>query len=562
MPDAVANPYQADILAIDDTPENLQLLSQLLSDRQYKVRSVTKGKTALRAAQAAPPDLILLDINMPEMGGYEVCEHLKAHDNTREIPVIFISALGETLDKVRAFEVGGVDFVTKPFQVEEVIARIETHLQICRLRQQLQAQNVQLQQEIRDRQHAQETFSKAFRASPSPITITTLDSGQFLEVNQSFLNLSGYTRSEVIGFHLDELNLGLDPETYRKGRSRLEQAGAIHNWEMELRTKTGDLRTVLISLERIELQGHRCALAIANDITERKRLENEFISLVSHELKTPMNSMIGALDLLGTGQLGNLTDQGQRLVNMAINNAERLVRLVNDILDLERMKSGTLTLHPQICHLPDLFEQAAAVMQPLAQAAQVRLLVAPVDVTLQVDGDRIQQLLTNLLSNAIKFSPAGGTISLHAQVEHEARVPFEKNQALNNPQSPIPNPKFEPPQLADQNQPEAHHPAAPILPASLHLTVRDQGRGIPPEKLSLIFDRFQQVDTSDARAKGGTGLGLAICRQIVQQHRGHIWATSTPGEGSTFHVVLPLVPADAATAVEQCRGEPHPHHQK
>lgn len=158
MSDPATKVYRADILAIDDKPENLQLLSQLLAERNYKVRSVTKGTTALRAAQAAPPDLIVLDINMPEMGGYEVCKRLKAHELTREIPVIFISALGETLDKVKAFRVGGVDFVTKPFQVEEVLARIETHLQLCSLRRQLQEQNQQLQQEIRDRQRAEEAL--------------------------------------------------------------------------------------------------------------------------------------------------------------------------------------------------------------------------------------------------------------------------------------------------------------------------------------------------------------------------------------------------------------------
>ncbi|NER84116.1 MAG: response regulator, partial [Leptolyngbya sp. SIO1D8] len=416
MPKLADQPYRADILAIDDTPENLQLLSQLLTDRAYKVRSVTKGKTALRAAQAAPPDLILLDINMPEMGGYEVCEQLKADERTREIPVIFISALGETLDKVRAFQVGGVDFVTKPFQVEEVLARIETHLQLCSLRKQLQVQNQQLQQEIRDRKIAQETFTKAFRSSPSPIAITTLEAGRFLEVNLSFLRLSGYTRNEVIGYRIDELDLGLDMNRYAEGLAQLEDVGVLHNWEFELRTKTGDYRTVLLSVELIELQGHRCALAIANDITERKRLENEFISLVSHELKTPMNSLIGALDLVSTGQLGALTDKGQQMITMAINNAERLVRLVNDILDLERMKSGTLTLHPSPCHLPDLFGQAESVMQAMAQTAHIQLVVEPVEIQLLADRDRIQQLLTNLLSNAIKFSSSGGIVRLTAQV--------------------------------------------------------------------------------------------------------------------------------------------------
>lgn len=508
-------PYRADILAIDDTPENLQLLSQLLSDRNYKVRSVTKGRTALRAAQAAPPDLILLDINMPGMDGYEVCEQLKANHTTREIPVIFISALGETLDKVRAFQVGGVDFVSKPFQVEEVIARIETHLQLCALRQQLQTQNQQLQQEIRDRQRAQETFTKAFRASPSPIAITTLADHRFLEVNPSFLRLTGYTQAEVIGHLVEELNLGLDLKQYAEGLAELETAGALQNREFELRTKDGDYRTVLLSVERIELQGHACALTIANDITARKRLENEFISLVSHELKTPMNSLIGALDLLGTGQLGTLTDKGQQLIAMAINNAERLVRLVNDILDLERMKSGTLTLHPQACTLPDLFEQANTIMQATAEKAQVNLVVEPLSLDLWVDGDRIQQLLTNLLSNAIKFSVPGGRVWLTAQV------------------FPGQDPPASIPSLTSHLS----------LTAAAHyvlITVRDQGRGIPADKLHLIFERFQQVDASDARTKGGTGLGLPICQQIVQQHQGQIWVESTPGKGSSFYVLLPL----------------------
>jgi DNA-binding response OmpR family regulator len=141
----------ADIMVIDDTPENLHLLSSMLTQRNYKVRSAIKGATGLRGAQAAPPDLILLDIRMPEMDGYEVCKLLKASEQTRDIPVIFISASGELIDKVKGFNVGGVDYITKPFQAEEVLARIETHLMLRQLRNQLLAQNRQLQQEIRER---------------------------------------------------------------------------------------------------------------------------------------------------------------------------------------------------------------------------------------------------------------------------------------------------------------------------------------------------------------------------------------------------------------------------
>ena len=128
----------ASILAVDDTPANLQVLAGMLKDRGYKVRPAPSGKLALLAAQRDPPDLILLDINMPEMNGYEVCEHLKADDTLKGVPVIFISALTEQLDKVKAFAIGGVDYITKPFQMEELHARVETHLKLRRLQTELE----------------------------------------------------------------------------------------------------------------------------------------------------------------------------------------------------------------------------------------------------------------------------------------------------------------------------------------------------------------------------------------------------------------------------------------
>jgi sigma-B regulation protein RsbU (phosphoserine phosphatase) len=142
-PDTAGQP--ASILIVDDTPANLQVLAGMLKDRGYKVRPVPSGKLALLAAQHDPPDLILLDINMPDMNGYEVCEHLKADDRLTGIPVIFISALTEQLDKVKAFTTGGVDYITKPFQMEELYARVETHLNIRRLQVQLEGTNAQLE---------------------------------------------------------------------------------------------------------------------------------------------------------------------------------------------------------------------------------------------------------------------------------------------------------------------------------------------------------------------------------------------------------------------------------
>ena len=139
---------KGDILIVDDMPVNLRLLSNMLTEQGYKVRSVINGQMALTATQAAPPDLILLDINMPGMNGYEVCERLKTDEQTRDIPVIFISALDEIHDKVMAFTVGGLDYITKPFQFEEVLARVETHLSLRRLQKQLQDANQRFEQEL------------------------------------------------------------------------------------------------------------------------------------------------------------------------------------------------------------------------------------------------------------------------------------------------------------------------------------------------------------------------------------------------------------------------------
>ena len=486
---------KADILAIDDTPENLALLSQILTDKGYKVRSVTKGSTALRGAKAAPPDLILLDVKMPEMNGYEVCQHLKEDDRTRNIPVIFISALGDVFDKVKGFQAGGVDYITKPFQVEEVLARLDTHLTIRNLQLKLQAQNNQLQREIAEKNAAEDKFAKAFRACPNPIAIATYREGRLLEVNKSLLQMSGYTEVEILGQNILHLYSPEDSEKYHQALQKASLQGFVRNQELEFQTRSGQLKTILLSLELIDLGGVKCTLQIMNDITERKRLENEFISLVSHELRTPMTSTIGALDLLNSGQLGTLSDRGKEILKVAIRNTERLIRLVNDILDLERMKSGKIAIEPVQSQLQPLLVQATETMGAMAEKAGVKLLLEPCDVSLKIDPDRILQTLTNLLSNGIKFTEPGGIVKLKAELN-------------------------------------GHH---------CQISVQDTGRGIPADKLESIFERFQQVDASDSRTKGGTGLGLAICRHIVERHKGKIWVESVLGEGSTFLVSLPLL---------------------
>jgi two-component system sensor histidine kinase VicK len=236
------------------------------------------------------------------------------------------------------------------------------------------------------------------------------------------------------------------------------------------------------------------------DTTERhalNRMKDEFISTVSHELRTPLTSIRGALGLLSGDVLAGQPKKTRQMLDIAINNSDRLIRLVNDILDLERIGSGKNELHQMPCNVEDLMKRAVSGQQTQTPTPDVRITVAARGVMVWADPDRILQMLNNLISNAIKFSYPGAEIHLSASN-------LDENEAI--------------------------------------IEVSDQGRGVPADKLESIFERFHQVDASDSRALGGTGLGLAICRSIVAQHGGRIWATSNPGRGTTFHITLPTRP--------------------
>lgn len=180
----------ASILVVDDTPANLQVLAGMLKDRGYKVRPVPSGKLALLAAERDPPDLILLDINMPEMNGYEVCEHLKANDALKGIPIIFISALTEPLDKVRAFALGGVDYLTKPFQMEELHARVETHLKLRRLQTELEEYSRHLEL-ARERLKLDLDLAREVQRSFLPLRLLEIPGYEFFAHYESAYEIGG-----------------------------------------------------------------------------------------------------------------------------------------------------------------------------------------------------------------------------------------------------------------------------------------------------------------------------------------------------------------------------------
>lgn len=228
------------ILIIDDTPENLRLLSAALTQQGYAVRNAINGALALSRAQAIRPDLILLDVMMPGMDGYEVCRRLKDDVQTRDIPIIFISALDSAIDKVKSFSVGGVDYITKPFQIEEVLARIEHQLRIWNLQRRLEDQNIRLEQEIQDRQKSDERYQTLFDSATDGLFRSSPD-GHFLSANLTLCQLLGYESMELMLNDIENIaNLYIEPGRRSVFLNQIKQKEFIEDFESQIRRRNGD----------------------------------------------------------------------------------------------------------------------------------------------------------------------------------------------------------------------------------------------------------------------------------------------------------------------------------
>jgi PAS domain S-box-containing protein len=370
----------------------------------------------------------------------------------------------------------------------------------------LQEVNHNLQQEINDRKQAETALRQSEEqlrliTNALPVLISYVDENQYYRFNnKAYEDWLGKSLSEICGSDIKSV-WGNDCYARMQSHVKLALLGQTITYENEILLKHGLSCSVNVTYipDVDEHKNVKGFFSLTTDISDRKaieRMKDEFISVVSHELRTPLTSMHSALKILATGKLGSLSKDGQQILEIADDNTERLVRLVNNVLDLQRIESGEVKMEKQICNISTLMIQATETMQPMAQHHGVVLVVEPIDMNILVDSDYIVQALTNLISNAIKFSAVNGKVWLTAE----------------------------------------NRPNVEVL-----LSVCDEGQGIPSDKLESIFERFQQVDSSDSRRKGGTGLGLTICRNIVEQHEGKIWAESTLGKGSTFSFTLPLL---------------------
>jgi PAS domain S-box-containing protein len=343
--------------------------------------------------------------------------------------------------------------------------------------------------------------------------LTLNPSGTIESLNAAAERMFGYGKGELLRRDVgvlvaDPPPIGAVAGGLRQLRLQPGEPGRVQ--QIAARRKDGSTFPADVAIAAMPLAQGNSYVAVVRDITERERVEQlkaEFVSTVSHELRTPLTSISGSLGLLASGAAGELGAKAGRLVEIARNNADRLVRLINDILDIEKIESGQMDFRNEPLDLRDCSREAIEAMRGFADQYGVVVTAELPDRPAMVDADRdrVAQVLTNLLSNAIKFSPKGGTVRLELSPRDERH----------------------------------------------RLTVSDQGSGIPETFRDRMFTRFAQADSSDTRQKGGTGLGLSIVREIVRRLGGDIGFVCPPEGGTRFHVDLPGVP-------EPGQSLPHP----
>lgn len=375
----------------------------------------------------------------------------------------------------------------------------DSHAQISR-------NNAELGQRIAARtaelsEHAQHTRTILDHILDAVITVD--DQGLIQSFNPAAESTFGYSTTEAVGRNVR----ALIPASPQNGQDDFllnnlytyNATQAPCSSEIEGLHKSGRAFAMELKISVIKRHERPLYVLMARDITERKRIEkmkSEFVSTVSHELRTPLTSISGALGLLAGGVLGELNEQATQMVRIARQSSLQLAALINDLLDMEKLAAGKMCFDMSLQSLPSIIEEAIETIALYDTERQVRITTpGPIPaVQVTVDRQRLLQALRNLLSNAVKFSPQGGTVEVSAQVTS----------------------------------------------GQVRISARDYGEGIPETFRAHIFEKFAQADSTDTRQKGGTGLGLAITREIAEHMQGSVGFESTPGQGATFWIQLPI----------------------
>lgn len=556
-------PVQPRVLVVEDDDTVADVLREVLQDQPYQCSFAASAEEALAKLAVEPPDLILTDISLPGKSGLDVMREARALDP--EVAVILMTGYASVQTAIDALRQGADDYVTKPFDdIADLPVMIEKRLRNRRLRAENRAllEELRIKNEVLQR-HEQELREKVAQATGQLTTLyrVSMEIGAGIDL-EPMLRRIVETTAQIMGAAAAVVYLQ-DEETaeYRAAAAHGTELGTGDEARPHVLAGSGpvgmtafDLRPVrqggpdaapfavpgvkgpatsllavpllqgnqalgvLVALDKpggfgvddqefLTLFASQVAVQIRNSqlfehTKSLDRLKSEFVAVVSHETRTPLTSVKGALELLFDERYFKNNEQQIKLLTIAHANAERMLLLINDILDFSKLEAAALPMTIERQSLDPVVRQAAHNLRMLIEERRIQLdLDLPDDLPdALIDPHRIAQVLTNLLSNAIKFSPPGGRIEVSARVAGRA----------------------------------------------VRVQVRDHGEGIAPKDVPKLFRKFQQIDSGATRKVGGTGLGLVICKGIVEQHGGQVGVETEPGKGSTFWFTLPIAEAGAA----------------
>jgi PAS domain S-box-containing protein len=492
------------VLMVEDNPDDLELILLTLRHGGYSPvhRCVDNAPALSRALEAQPWDVILSDYAMPMFSGLQALRAVR-EIHQLDVPFIFISGVIGEDAAVMMMKAGAQDFVRKE-NLARLSAAIERELGAAETRRRKRQTDERLEFE-------RQLLRQLMEGIPDAIFFKDLQ-GRYIHLNDAErrrLNLVG--DDDPRGKTADAFLPPQQAQRQREEEARIFATGEPLVDRLEQCAQKDDAPCWL-STTKAAIRDANGAIVglvgISRDVSDLKRneqIKDEFVATVSHELRTPLTSIAGALGLLAGGAVGPLPTPALRLLTIAHSNCQRLVRLVSDILDIQKIETGNMAFDIRPLEIRPLVEQAIEGARGFAESygVMVRLDEAAISGLVLADFDRLTQVLTNLLSNAIKFSPRGA----------EVIVAIER-------------------------------PAA-----AMRISVRDHGPGIPESYRKSIFEKFVQVDATNTRLSGGTGLGLNIVKQIVERLNGRIDFEAAPGGGAIFYLELdahePAVAADA-----------------
>jgi hypothetical protein len=521
---------QVNILLVDDHPENLLALEAILGSLNANLVRANSGQEALRCLLNQDFAVILLDVQMPGMDGFETATLIRSRERSRETPIIFQTAFSTSEQLMfKGYALGAVDYLLKPIDASILISKITVFVDLFKKTEAVKQQAAQLAAINNELRESEERFRCLSACSPAGIFLTDT-AGACTYTNPCFQAIAGCTLEETLGncwfqrLHPDDRERVFGEwQSYTSGKTpeyateyRFQHRDGTIRWVFarssplfsDLCELTGYVGTIEDLTERKQAEEAH-AQVIQEQIARREaeaanRMKDDFLAVLSHELRTPLNSILGWSRLLQGRQLDDETIA--RALETIERNALAQAQLINDILDVSQIVRGKLRLKCHALNPLSIVEAAIESVRPLAEVKAVQL-ESKLDAAVgQVWGDsiRLQQVVWNLLTNAIKFTSANDTITVRLFTV--------------------------PPPLAEGQQ------------RSIQIQVSDTGMGIEPAFLPHVFDRFRQADSTTSRPQNGLGLGLAIVHYLIEQHKGSVRAES-PGvnQGATFTVTLPLL---------------------